>query len=359
MSDVPFPEIPLEFGIFDWIEWGEAPLSEVFENKLKIIEFADQAGFYCYHVAEHAGTPLSVNGSPSLFLAAVAQRTSRIRLSPLTYCLPWHNPFRLYNEICMLDQLSGGRLEIGVSRGVSPLEAKIYGIQSVEESRELSQEVLDILLTAFNSTVLNYEGQHYTYNDVELWNRPYQQPYPPLWFPSSNADTVPFIAKHGFNTSHNFVPNEVAKPHFERYREEWSRHANDPDRMNGHVAVPRLTNSRHIYVAPTDKEALEEVREPFTVWREHITHLNRRISASGNSGGDDELAKRLKEGTLIVGSPENVAAQVQGTIEGSGINYFLGVFAYGNMSQDMALRSMDLFAREVIPAVREAQTASR
>ena len=359
MSDVSFPDIPLEFGVFDWIEWGDAPLNEVFENKLKIIEFADQAGFYCYHVAEHAGTPLSINGSPSVFLSAAAQRTSRIRLSPLTYCLPWHNPIRLYNEICMLDQLSKGRLELGVSRGVSPLEAKIYGVQSVEESRALSQEVLEILLAAFNSTVLNFEGKHYTYDNVELWNRPYQQPYPPLWFPSSNADSVPFIAQHGFNTSHNFAPNDVAKPHFDRYKQEWILHANDPGRMNAHVAVPKLTNARHIYVAPSDRQALEEVREPFGVWREHITHLGRRVSTADNSVGEDEMTKRIDQGTLIVGSPETVTKKVSQMIEETGINYFLGVFSYGNMANDKAIRSMDLFAREVIPAVKETQTANR
>ena len=120
MTEAAFPQIPLEFGIFDWIEWGEAPLNEVFEAKLKLMQHAEKCGFACYHVAEHHGTPLSINGSPGLFLASAAQRTERIRLSPLTYCLPWHNPYRLYNEICMLDQLSKGRLEVGVSRGVVP-----------------------------------------------------------------------------------------------------------------------------------------------------------------------------------------------------------------------------------------------
>ena len=351
MTNDGFPAIPLEFGVFDWIEWNKAPLAEVFEQKLNLITHAEEAGFSCYHVAEHAGTPLSLNASPSLLLATAAQRTSRIRLSPLTYCLPWHNPYRLYNEICMLDQLSRGRLEVGVSRGVSPIEARIYGVQSVEESRAMSQEALDVLLTAFSNPILNYEGRHYTYNNVELWNRPYQEPYPPLWFPSSNADTVPFIAKHGFHTSHNFAPNAAAAPHFQRYREEWLAHRDDPDRMNGHVPAPKLSNSRHVYVAPTDRQAMEEVREPFLTWREHITYLNRRGTADGAAGGD-ELAKRLEEGTLIVGSPDTVTAKVQEMLEGSGINYFLGVFAYGNMAPAKAMRSMDLFAQEVMPAVR-------
>ena len=352
VNEAAFPQIPLEFGIFDWIEWGEAPLNEVFEAKLKLIEHAEQLGFACYHVAEHHGTPLSINGSPGLFLAAAAQRTERIRLSPLTYCLPWHNPYRLYNEICMLDQLSKGRLEIGVSRGVSPIEARIYGIQSVEQSREMSQEALDVLLAAFNNNELNYEGKHYQFENVELWNRPYQLPYPPLWFPSSNESTVPFIAKHGFHTSHNFAPVQLASLHFAHYKEAWLHHKDEPDRMNGHVAVPKLTNSRHVYVAPTDAQAMEEVREPFLTWRQHITHLNRRVRGEPDVGGELEMASRLEQETLIVGSPETVTARITEAMEISGINYFLGVFAFGNMAQDKAKRSMDLFAQEVMPAVR-------
>ncbi len=351
MTEAAFPQIPLEFGIFDWIEWGEAPLNEVFEAKLKLMQHAEKCGFACYHVAEHHGTPLSINGSPGLFLASAAQRTERIRLSPLTYCLPWHNPYRLYNEICMLDQLSKGRLEVGVSRGVSPIEARIYGIENVEQSREMSQEALDVLLAAFNNTELNYEGKHYQFENVELWNRPYQLPYPPLWFPSSNESTVPFIARHGFHTSHNFAPVELAQRHFDHYKEAWLHHRDEPGRMNGHVAGPKLTNSRHVYVAPTDAEALEEVREPFMVWRSHITHLNRRARGEPDHGAEQEMNARLEQETLIVGSPETVAAKVTEAMQISGINYFLGVFAYGNMSMERAMRSMDLFSREVMPAV--------
>src|SRR5262245_44390475 len=103
----------LKCGIFDWLEFRDAPLDSIFEERLSMLEFADDAGFYAYHVAEHQGTPLSLNASPSVWLAAASQRTRRLRLAPTVYCLPWHDPFRLYNEICMLDQLSHGRLDIG------------------------------------------------------------------------------------------------------------------------------------------------------------------------------------------------------------------------------------------------------
>ena len=103
----------LRFGIFDWIEASDLAPGKVYEHKLELAAAADRAGFHAYLVAEHQGTPLSINASPSVLLSAMIQRTKRLRVGALTFCLPWYNPYRFYNEVCMLDQLSGGRLELG------------------------------------------------------------------------------------------------------------------------------------------------------------------------------------------------------------------------------------------------------
>ncbi len=108
----------MQFGIFDQNDLGTSPLGEQYENRLKLIEFYDSAGFRAYHMSEHHSTPLNMTPSPSVFLAAVAQRTKRIRLGALVYILPTHHPLRLADEICMLDHLRCGRLEVGVGRGV-------------------------------------------------------------------------------------------------------------------------------------------------------------------------------------------------------------------------------------------------
>ena len=136
---------PLNFGIFDWVE-ASATLApaEVYAHKLDLAGAADAAGFHGMFLAEHQGTPLSIDGSPSVLLSAIFQRTRRLRAGALTYCLPWHDPYRLYHEVCMLDQLSGGRLELGVGRGVSPIESKIFGMGSIEESRERYREALEV-----------------------------------------------------------------------------------------------------------------------------------------------------------------------------------------------------------------------
>ena len=102
------------FGLFDWIDRGETPLHQLYEERLRLLEAADAAGFLGYHLAEHHATPLGMAPSPSLFLTAAAQRTRNIRLGPLGYLLPLYDPLRLIEEVCMLDHISGGRLDLGV-----------------------------------------------------------------------------------------------------------------------------------------------------------------------------------------------------------------------------------------------------
>src|SRR4029079_1271999 len=183
----------MKFGIFDWVE-ASATLSPaaVFEHKLQLAAAADKAGLHGMFLAEHQGTPLSIDGSPSVLLAAMSQRTQRLRLGALTFCLPWYDAYRFYNEACMLDQLSGGRLELGVGRGVSPIESLIFGMQNIEHSREKYRETLEVFFADGQSRTLNYSGKYYQYRDVEIHNRPAQQPYPPLWFPSSNRESIDF-----------------------------------------------------------------------------------------------------------------------------------------------------------------------
>src|SRR5882762_35324 len=99
------------FGIFDSFDLGISTPGEVLANRLDFAVAAEAAGIEHYHVTEHHGTPLSVCPSPNLFLAALSQRTSRMRLGPLVYVLPAYDPLRLAEEIAVLDQLSGGRLD--------------------------------------------------------------------------------------------------------------------------------------------------------------------------------------------------------------------------------------------------------
>src|SRR5207302_2892444 len=128
-------------------------LGDYYEARLRLIEAYDRLGFYGYHVAEHHSTPLGMAPSPSVFLAAVAQRTRRLRFGPLVYALPLYHPLRMIEEICMLDQMSGGRLEIGFGRCSSPNELIYYG-QSPEEAQAVYAEALDLIVPGLTSRTL-------------------------------------------------------------------------------------------------------------------------------------------------------------------------------------------------------------
>src|ERR1700676_5713287 len=118
----------MRFGVFDHLDRDDQALGDYYRARLQIIEAYDRLGFYAYHVAEHHGTPLGMAPSPSVFLAAVAQRTQRLRFGPLVYALPLYHPLRLVEEICMLDQMSCGRFDLGVGRGISPIETAYFGV---------------------------------------------------------------------------------------------------------------------------------------------------------------------------------------------------------------------------------------
>src|SRR5438552_5611285 len=117
----PQPEQPnptrrfiMKFGVFDQNDRSGLPLAEQYENRLRLAELYDRLGFHCFHMSEHHSTSLSTTPSPSVWMAALSQRTEKLRLCPLVYLLPTYNPARLYEEICMLDHLSGGRLGLGI-----------------------------------------------------------------------------------------------------------------------------------------------------------------------------------------------------------------------------------------------------
>src|SRR5882757_1388392 len=109
----------MKIGLFDHVEAADRPMATLLDERLTFAQAADEAGIYCLHLAEHHATPLNMVPVPGVYLGAVARATKRMRLGPLVYLLPLYSPLRLIEEICMLDHLSGGRMEVGVGRGVS------------------------------------------------------------------------------------------------------------------------------------------------------------------------------------------------------------------------------------------------
>jgi alkanesulfonate monooxygenase SsuD/methylene tetrahydromethanopterin reductase-like flavin-dependent oxidoreductase (luciferase family) len=337
----------IDFGLFDWIDRGTVPAHQLYEDRLQLLAAADAAGFFCYHLAEHHATPLGMAPSPALFLTAAAQRTRRIRLGPLVYLLPLYDPLRLIEEVCMLDQLSGGRLELGVGRGVSPYELGYFGVDPAA-NRAIFDETLGVLLAGLTGDRLTFEGQHYQYHDVPMELHPLQQPYPPLWYPTHNPDSVRYAARHGYN----FVglgPAAAVREHVDAYWQTWEAHRRDPARINGHVDSPKVGVLRQVVVAPTDEEALALTRPAYADWYHSISklwHDHDDHSVDGLFAWETATQHE----TIIFGSPAPVRERVGHILETSGCNYFIGSFAWGTLPQQQTLRSLQLFAEEIMPA---------
>src|SRR6202043_4285582 len=157
----------MEFGVFDHLDRDDQTLGDYYSARLQIIEAYDRLGFYAYHVAEHHATPLGMAPSPSVFLAAVAQRTRRLRFGPLVYALPLYHPLRLIEEICMLDQLSGGRLEIGFGRGAASIELEYYGVDP-QDAQEIYAEAIELVLEGLPHKVLDFKGRRFYFSGVPM-----------------------------------------------------------------------------------------------------------------------------------------------------------------------------------------------
>ena len=211
---------PVQFGIFDWIDRNQLPLPDLYEQRLQCLEYADEAGFYCYHLAEHQATPLGMAPSPSVFLSAAIQRTHRLRLGPLVYLLPLYNPLRLVQEICMLDNMSRGRLEVGVGRGVFPYELAFYNV-TPQQSRAMFREALDILIAGLAGGEVSYAGEYFSFKHVRLHLEPCQRPYPPLWYPTDNTDSISWLAQEGLNTITHYPPMTTMRELFDLYKQLW------------------------------------------------------------------------------------------------------------------------------------------
>jgi alkanesulfonate monooxygenase SsuD/methylene tetrahydromethanopterin reductase-like flavin-dependent oxidoreductase (luciferase family) len=315
---------PVEFGIFDHVDRTDGPIGALYEQRLRLVEAADAAGFRTYHVAEHHATPLGMAPSPSVYLAAVAQRTRRLRFGPLVYLLPLYAPLRLIEEICMLDQLSGGRFELGVGRGISPYELAHLGVDFLA-AQEITDEALEVILRGLRGGPLTHHGRHFTYRGVPIELEPVQKPHPPLWQGVVRPDGAADAGRRGVNIV-STLGSTALKPLVERYFDACRPPAGAP--------APLAGMQRSVFVADTDAESLTHL------WRQFNT-VPLRFA--------ETLDRAIENDTAVVGSPATVRAEVERHLAATGCNYFVGRFAYGNVPADAAARSLALFAREVMP----------
>jgi alkanesulfonate monooxygenase SsuD/methylene tetrahydromethanopterin reductase-like flavin-dependent oxidoreductase (luciferase family) len=336
----------MKIGLFDHVERSDRPLATQFDERLKFAVAAEAAGIYCLHVAEHHATPLNMVPVPGVYLGAVARATTRLRLGPLVYLLPLYSPLRLIEEICMLDHMSGGRLLLGVGRGVSPFETKAYGLDFAQTG-DLYHEAFQLVLKGLATDELSFEGKHYQYRNVPMILRPLQRPHPPLWYGTTLPDNADWPAANDVNIV-SIALRPTVRVITDRYRAV--RH------KLGKPDGPLLGVARHVVVAETDAAARRIAQRAYPRWRESFLWLFQRHGAEPRIAGlyppsFDELAA-LDNG--IAGTPATVREFLAKEIEASGVNYLLSWFSFGDMTRAEALASIELFAREVMPAFAKA-----
>ncbi len=336
----------MQFGIFDQNDHGPYPLAAQYEKRLELIAFYDRAGFRTYHMSEHHATPLNLTPSPSVFLAAVAQRTRALRFGALVYVLPAHHPLRLAEEICMLDHLSDGRLEVGIGRGASPHELDYFGVDPAA-APAVYVEAYDVIMQALTQAEVNFSGRHFRFENVPIEIKPLQRPHPPLWYAVPVAEGAAWPAQQAINIVCG-GPLPRAREITDRYRAEWAAAGRSPD------ALPLLGINRFVVAADTEREAMALGRRAWPVffasfmklWTKHGTQPRyARIPA--------DFDTLVANGGAIAGSPGSLRSQVEHMLREAGANYFISQFSFGDLTHEEVLHSASIFARELLPATRE------
>jgi alkanesulfonate monooxygenase SsuD/methylene tetrahydromethanopterin reductase-like flavin-dependent oxidoreductase (luciferase family) len=340
----------MQFGVFDHMDRGQTSLDRFYADRLRLVEAYDRAGFYGYHVAEHHATPLGVAPSPGVWLAAVAERTKHLRFGPLVYLLPLYHPLKLLEEICMLDQMSGGRMLLGVGRGISPIELRYYGIDP-DVAPAMYAEALEVILRGMTSKALSFEGKFYHYDKVPMELEPLQKPHPPLWYGIGRPDAVPWAAERRVNVVAN-LGGKGMRAITDRYRAEWQALGNSVGEL------PLMGVSRHIVIAETRREALEIAKRGYRKWRDSFLLLWRKHNMqlpNPNALFPEQFEAAEQQGRAVAGTADAVHAFLQTSIDEGGLNYLLCRFAFGDITCDEALQSVQLFAQHVKPAITPAR----
>jgi len=348
----------MQFGSTELLPSEEGKtFAELYQNILTLVRTADQVGFDRYFFSEHHFVDISLMPSQELIMAAAAVQTSRIKLVPFGFVLNLRNPVRTAETLAMLDNLSNGRVDIGISRGSLEYEfAQLGAKYSEPERREVFQESYEVILAALRDSPFSYNGKHFHYDKLSVLPRPVQKPYPPVWFPGTQSEiSIRWAASHGMNTSAAVISNQDARKTFDLYKSYWM--------PSGVTKEPLIGMVRPIVVGDTDSEA-RKTGEAILLWWKRFFNLRQyaglgtnlefyRESLSGSKAGAqrpwDDFDFMEKNNFVIVGSPETVAKKLLQTERESGINYVIATFQFGYLPIERALKSMELFGKKVIP----------
>jgi len=316
----------------------------VFDAGVALWQRLEHLGFEGIFFSEHH-FGLSYSPSPNLLIAAIARSTERLRLGTMGMVLPLYQPWRVLEEIGMLDHLTGGRLEIGCASGV-PQEVIQVGL-AAEENRERFIETLAILDAWLAQPVISHHGKHWNFDNLRIVPRPLQQPWPPKWTTVVSPASAVISAGRRSRVCTAFESVARIREIFDAYRAEADRtgFACEPD----HLAI-----RRNITVATSEAEALETAGQAKEMTRK-VTAGDPRIKASASSLLDAKTGFAIHDDEFIAGTPAQVAEQIIAQCRACGAGHILAIL--GRAVDERRIRAVELFGEQVIPILRKAEIA--
>ena len=339
---------------------------------------AEELGFEAIWLGEHHFGPYGAGDVPNPILlgADLAARTSRIRIGQMANIAPWWHPIRLAEDLATLDNMTGGRVEVGFGRGIWPYEGPQFhpnaDPRKDKENRELFRETVQIVREIWTNEYFSHQGTNYTfpvedtvfshpsYPPDPIWKdgervtklrvtpRPFQKPHPPLWMTVSTDRSVTTAAELGLKACYWQPPALRIRRRMELYAEVRSKTDGRPFELGEDQAVMRST-----YVASSMEEARREAEEGImSSFIFNDPFRGRQVFTNPGETLDPDVKLDwdfLEPRTLLVGSPENIVEKVQELQEVCNLDYLLVEFAHQGLPLSKTLQNLENFATRVMP----------
>jgi luciferase family oxidoreductase group 1 len=340
----------MNFGTFLLMQSPSARSSqEIYTRAVDVAQAAETLGFHNVWLAEHHFSTYGYLSRPAQLATFLAARTSRIRVGTAVIVVPLHHPLVVAEEIATLETLAPGRIDIGLGRGYQHYEFERFGLE-LESGRARWEESVDIILKAFEGKPFSYDGKLFKIPETTIFPQP-TGARPPIWITAQSPDSVEGAVRRGFNvlTGGFGVPIE----RMAEFRRLF-------DRMVAEVKPDpplRVGVQRAVYVTTDEADARAAAEE--ARWNMRVT-LSLRHHYERVEGGQavpvpaptEPTVDDLLDRYLVIGTPETCIRQIQRLQREVGITHFNCSFWFADVDQPRVLRSMERFAREVMPAFR-------
>lgn len=322
----------------------DPPYQVYYEQILEQVALAEELGWECFMFNEHHflgyGGPIA---NPAVLLAAAAARTSKIHLGPCIAILPLRHPLHSAEDYAMVDAISGGRLEFGIGSGNTEMDYKVFGVTR-ENDRQRLHEALEIVLKAWGQDHASHRGEFWRFDELTLYPRPMQQPHPPIWVAGTSAEGLGWAGRQGYHimtVGHPHPPEKVCLG-----VEAWKRGLIEAgfDPSNKHCQFHVRT---HVH---EDSEQAKLTGMAAVKRYDEISRIGRRSLSAAPAEYDWEMM--LATGRNNYGNPEQCIRNIRNAMKNYYFDTLTTTFNFGAIPHAEIMKSMRLFAREVMPAFR-------